>query len=61
LVCCYGSEFKGTSSYDSILHLATGAIGNDVEGYRKEFISLLQKAQSLAKTTAKNNDNTEEK
>ena len=47
------SEFKGSSSYNTILHTANDAIGNDAEGYRKEFVTLIKKAASLSKSTAK--------
>jgi len=55
------SEFKGNSSYNDILHTANDAIGNDAEGYRKEFVTLIKKAASLSKSTAKIEDNTEDK
>lgn len=55
------SKFKGNTSYSNILQIATGATGNDTEGYRKEFVTLVKKAQSLVKTTAKVEDNMEEK
>lgn len=38
------SEFKGTSSFSSIVRVANGAKGKDAEGYRKEFITLVKKA-----------------
>jgi len=43
------SEFKGNSSYNSVLQMAKAAAGNDKEGYKKEFISLVETAGSLAK------------
>lgn len=55
------SEFKGNSSYNNILHIATDAIGNDTEGYRKEFVTLVRKAASLSKNTAKLDDVSEDK
>ncbi len=55
------SEFKGNSTYNNILHMATDALGNDTEGYRKEFVTLLKKAASLDKNTARLNDFSEEK
>ena len=55
------SEFKGTNTYNNILQMANDATGDDKEGYRKEFITLVKKAQSLVKTTAKVGDNMEEK
>lgn len=41
------SEFKGNSSYDKVLSLANAAKGNDKEGYRQEFIKLVQTAKYL--------------
>ncbi|MDF7826324.1 von Willebrand factor type A domain-containing protein [Pontiellaceae bacterium B12227] len=41
------SEFKGTASYDDILRRAKAAKGADEEGYRAEFIRLVEKAQLL--------------
>jgi Ca-activated chloride channel homolog len=43
------SEFKQGSSYGNVKKLANGAIGNDQEGYRKEFIELIGKARRLTK------------
>ncbi len=43
------SEFKGSSSYKQVLHTATDALGNDTEGYRKEFIALVNKAAGISK------------
>ncbi|MEO5783423.1 MAG: von Willebrand factor type A domain-containing protein [Ginsengibacter sp.] len=54
------SEFKGNSSYKNILQIATDATGNDVEGYRKEFVTLVKKSASISKSTAKVDDNSEE-
>lgn len=36
------SEFKADASYEKVLKLATGALGKDEEGYRAEFIKLVQ-------------------
>lgn len=36
------SEFKGQASIDSVLDLARGAKGKDKEGYRAEFIQLME-------------------
>ena len=41
------SEFKGNSSYQQALALARGARGNDENGYRAEFIKLLEISQIL--------------
>jgi Ca-activated chloride channel homolog len=44
------SEFKQKSSYDEAWRLAKNALGKDEEGYRSEFLKLLQNAESIAKT-----------
>ena len=44
------SEFKSASSYADVLNLARKAKGSDEEGYRSEFIHLVENAQMLAKT-----------
>jgi Ca-activated chloride channel family protein len=41
------SEFKGQASYQQALALARGARGNDENGYRAEFIKLLEISQIL--------------
>nr|WP_294905964.1 von Willebrand factor type A domain-containing protein [uncultured Lacibacter sp.] len=43
------SEFKGNASYEKVLRQATGSIGEDKEGYRAEFIKLVQSVLSIAK------------
>jgi len=43
------SEFKQQSKYDFVVSLATNAIGKDKEGYRKEFVQLVERTISLAK------------
>ena len=47
------SQFKGSSSYNQVLALANASLGNDQEGYRKEFVSLVKKAAQLSDNTAK--------
>ncbi|CAN5581709.1 VWA domain-containing protein [soil metagenome] len=42
------SEFKQHASYTSVLQLAKTAVGNDAEGYRKEFIQLVKSAADIA-------------
>lgn len=42
------SEFKGTASYELVLALAREARGEDVEGYRNEFIAMVERARSLS-------------
>ena len=51
------SEFKSNSSYDNVLSLARKAKGNDDEGYRSEFIRLVESARSLAGLKQGNKDN----
>jgi Ca-activated chloride channel family protein len=41
------SQYKGNFSYDDIVQLASQATGSDTEGYRKEFIQLVQNAEQL--------------
>lgn len=43
------SEFKGNASFDQVVSLAKGARGPDDEGYRSEFIRLVDNAKLLAK------------
>jgi Ca-activated chloride channel family protein len=44
-----GSNYGGTMSYDEIRTLAQGARGSDAEGYRAEFIQLIDAAESLTR------------
>jgi Ca-activated chloride channel family protein len=41
------SEHKGRASYEQVLALARGARGADPEGYRAEFISMVETARAL--------------
>jgi len=41
------SPYAGESSFDEVLELARNAKGNDLEGYRSEFIRLAETAQAL--------------
>jgi Ca-activated chloride channel family protein len=43
------SELKGTANYSDVYRRAKSALGNDEEGYRKEFLSLIRKAAALTK------------
>jgi len=43
------SEFKGNASFDQVISLAKSARGSDEEGYRSEFIRLVDNAKLLAK------------
>jgi Ca-activated chloride channel family protein len=47
------SEFKGTLNYNAIVQIAGESTGSDAEGYRKEFVTLVNKAKTLSKSTAK--------
>jgi len=42
-----GSEHKGDLTYDKVLKIAQGATGDDGEGYRKEFVGLVEKAARI--------------
>ncbi|MEO5948489.1 MAG: von Willebrand factor type A domain-containing protein [Chitinophagaceae bacterium] len=44
------SEFKSDASFSSVVEMARKARGNDDEGYRSEFIRLVESAQLLAKS-----------
>ena len=41
------SEYKGEANYDQVIRLARAAQGEDTEGYRAEFIRLVEKARKL--------------
>lgn len=43
------SEYKQQASYQQVISLAKSAKGNDINGYRAEFVQLVQSAGSLAK------------
>jgi Ca-activated chloride channel homolog len=43
------SAFKGDGGYNLVEQLASNAVTNDLEGYRKEFLELVKKAQALSK------------
>ena len=47
------SEYRGSSSYDQLLKRARASRGTDTEGYRAEFIRLVEKAQLLDAGKAK--------
>ena len=47
------SEFKQSSSFENVLALAKGALADDREGYRKEFLKLVRVAQGLNDTSRK--------
>jgi Ca-activated chloride channel family protein len=41
------SEYKGSSSFSQLISMASSALSNDPDGYRKEFIELAKKAAAL--------------
>jgi Ca-activated chloride channel family protein len=47
------SSFKQQASFDQAYELAKRSLGEDKEGYRKEFLQLLQQAGKLAKVNTK--------
>jgi Ca-activated chloride channel family protein len=42
-----GSNYGGTMSYEDIKALAQGARGSDADGYRAEFIQLINSAETV--------------
>ncbi len=50
------SEFKANASYEKVLKLATGSLGKDEEGYRAEFIKLVQHVTTIAKKENKHKE-----
>ena len=42
------SEYRGSADYNLVLALARESRGDDEEGYRREFISMVERAQSLS-------------
>jgi len=43
------SEFKSNASYEQVINLAKNAKGNDSEGYRSEFLKLVESCQLMSK------------
>jgi Ca-activated chloride channel homolog len=41
------SKFKSAASFEMVTELANNALGKDPEGYRKEFVDLVEKAAAL--------------
>jgi Ca-activated chloride channel family protein len=41
------SEYKGNANYDLVMKLATQGQGEDTEGYRGEFMRLVEKSRDL--------------
>ncbi|MFL5542523.1 MAG: vWA domain-containing protein [Longimicrobiaceae bacterium] len=52
------SRFRGTASYAAVTELARGALADDREGYRGEFLRLVQASQRLASTGASRGEET---
>ena len=48
------SEFKGTINYDQVLTLARGSKGYDRDGYRAEFIRLVELSEAVSRAIASN-------
>jgi Ca-activated chloride channel family protein len=44
-----GSKHKGTLTYDRVLELSKKSLGSDQNGYRAEFVQLVEKAQTIDK------------
>jgi Ca-activated chloride channel family protein len=47
-----GGKYMGDFNYGDVTKLASGAMGEDRDGYRKEFVSLVALAKSLTSTDA---------
>ncbi len=45
----HNSQFKGTATYDKVIELAKTALDNDEQGYRREFVRLVETAKGLSK------------
>ncbi len=44
------SKYKGSSNFNTIIELATQSKGSDLDGYRAEFIRLVEKSKKIAKS-----------
>jgi Ca-activated chloride channel family protein len=51
------SEYKGQATWQMVIDTARSAIGKDRDGYRKEFISLAEKARDLMEAKGNTNPN----
>ena len=51
------SKFKGDISYQNLIEIAKHAKGKDLEGYRSEFVQLVEKAEMADKNHNKNQAN----
>lgn len=43
------SDFKGTASYTDVISLAKSALGSDEQGYRREFVRLVEAVKGMEK------------
>jgi len=53
------SSFKQQATYKEVISMAGNAIGDDKEGYRKEFLQLVKDANAIAKKTEQKKRSTE--
>ena len=44
-----GSQHKGAASYDLVREMAVSAMGKDQQGYRAEFVELIDKAKRISR------------
>ena len=51
------SKFKGDISYQAVIDIAKHAKGKDLEGYRSEFVQLVEKAEMADKKRKKDQEN----
>ncbi|MCA1613132.1 MAG: VWA domain-containing protein [Acidobacteria bacterium] len=47
------SEHKGSANYDGVAALARASSGADLQGHRREFVSLVETARTLSRQTAR--------
>jgi Ca-activated chloride channel family protein len=41
------SEFKGDATYDKVISIAKTALDNDEQGYRREFVRLVETLKGM--------------
>ncbi len=44
------SKHKGDATYDEVRQLARKSLGKDYEGYRRDFLTMIGQAESLARS-----------
>jgi Ca-activated chloride channel family protein len=42
------SQYKGNLTYDAVVELAQGGLGEDKHGYRAEFLDIVRQAKSVS-------------